>query len=48
LAPSGILAFSVHDEALVPPSHHLPEGGLLFLLENEADSWDVAETAPPS
>jgi SAM-dependent methyltransferase len=43
LAPAGILAFSVHGEALVPPSQHLPEGGLLFLPENEADSWDVAE-----
>ena len=43
LAPSGILVFSVHDEALVPPTHDLPDGGLLFLPENEADSWDVAE-----
>jgi SAM-dependent methyltransferase len=43
LAPSGILAFSVHGEDLVPPSHRLPDGGLLFLPENEADSWEVSE-----
>ena len=43
LAPSGILAFSVHGDTLVPPSQQLPANGFLFLRSNEADSWDVAD-----
>ena len=30
LAPGGVLAFSVHDRALLPPGVELPAGGLLF------------------
>lgn len=43
LAPSGLLVFSVHGETLVPATHQMPDDGLLFLPQNEADSWDVAD-----
>jgi SAM-dependent methyltransferase len=38
LRPGGVLVFSVHDEALLPPGQELPPSGLLFDRTSEIDS----------
>lgn len=38
LAPEGVLVFSVHDEALLPPGREMPEGGILFQEQSESRS----------
>ncbi len=43
LAPGGVLAFSVHDRALLPPGAVLPPGGLLFQEISESGSLAGAD-----
>lgn len=38
LRPGGVLAFSVHDEVLLPPGRDLPPSGILFDPRSEIDS----------
>ncbi len=40
LTPKGLLAFSVHDESLLPAGHAMPSGGLLFAPSSESRSLD--------
>ncbi|MFT3817633.1 MAG: methyltransferase domain-containing protein [Rubrivivax sp.] len=40
LTPDGVLCFSVHGEALVPPGERLPPGGLLFKGQSENAELD--------
>lgn len=40
LNPGGILCFSVHDEALLPPDAGMPESGLLFYSRSENNDLD--------
>lgn len=40
LTPRGVLCFSVHDEAILPPGRAMPAGGLLFLNESEDAGLD--------
>jgi GT2 family glycosyltransferase/2-polyprenyl-3-methyl-5-hydroxy-6-metoxy-1,4-benzoquinol methylase len=41
LTPRGVLCFSVHDEALVPPGETLPASGLLFKPRSENADLDA-------
>jgi SAM-dependent methyltransferase len=41
LTPEGVLCFSVHDEALVPPGDAMPAGGLLFKPQSENADLDA-------
>lgn len=41
LKPEGVLCFSVHDQALVPPNETLPSNGLLFKPQSENAELDV-------
>lgn len=41
LTPRGVLCFSVHDEALVPPGQAMPPGGLLFRPQSENADLDA-------
>ncbi len=43
LAPGGVLAFSVHDAAVLPPGLTLPPGGLRFVPESESGSLAAAD-----
>jgi len=43
LAPGGVLAFSVHDAAVLPPGLTLPAAGLLFAPESESGSLAGAD-----
>jgi SAM-dependent methyltransferase len=43
VAPGGLLAFSVHDEAVLPPGRRLPEAGHHFEEVSETASLDLAE-----
>ncbi|MBV8202645.1 MAG: methyltransferase domain-containing protein, partial [Acidobacteria bacterium] len=43
LAPGGVLAFSVHDAALLPAGVRLPPGGLLFAPSSESGSLAAAD-----
>jgi SAM-dependent methyltransferase len=38
LAPGGVLVWSVHDEAILPPGRRMPDGGLLFEEVSESGS----------
>lgn len=42
LAPDGVLCFSVHDVALLPPEHEFPAGGILFWPFSENADLDKA------
>lgn len=41
LTPRGVLCFSVHDEALVPPNEAMPPAGLLFKAHSENADLDA-------
>jgi SAM-dependent methyltransferase len=43
LAPGGVLAFSVHDAAVLPAGLQLPPGGLLFAPSSESGSLAAAD-----
>lgn len=40
LSPRGVLAFSVHDECLLPPGKSLSESGICFLSTSEIEEFD--------
>jgi trans-aconitate methyltransferase len=40
LSPRGVLAFSVHDERLLPASTAMPESGICFLTASEIEELD--------
>lgn len=42
LAPGGLLAFTVHDESLIPTGFHLDASGIAFAAESESRSLDGA------
>lgn len=41
LSPAGVLCFSVHDEALMPPADVMPAAGLLFKPQSENAALDA-------
>ena len=43
LRPGGVLAFSVHDEDLLPPGRELPPSGILFETVSESGSLPTEE-----
>jgi SAM-dependent methyltransferase len=43
LAPGGILVFSVHDDAVVPPAYHMDERGILFIPFSESRTLDRSD-----
>ncbi|MCU0756840.1 MAG: class I SAM-dependent methyltransferase [Xanthomonadales bacterium] len=40
LTPRGVLAFSVHDECLLPPDQVLPDSGIRYLSVSEIEEFD--------
>jgi SAM-dependent methyltransferase len=43
LAPGGVLVFSVHDEALLPPGREMPARGISFEEQSESGSLSKAQ-----
>lgn len=43
LEPGGLLAFSVHDPAVVPPREPMPESGFLFTADSESRTLHQSE-----
>lgn len=42
LTPSGVLAFSVHDQSILPPNEAMDDTGLRFFHQSESGSLDTA------